>query len=146
MVGELSAPDADSPWVGRHPGSGQGSSPHAWGIAGANDVLLDSLVAQRSDGELVVGRGVPASWLDRSPISVTDFPTTGGRRAGLTMTSSGSSVTLTLRGAPPAGAVLFQLPSFLGHIASASAGSVDDATGTVTLAPTVRHVTVTLKS
>ncbi len=141
-----SAPDAASPWVGRHPGSGQGSSPHAWGIAGANDVLLDSLVAQRSDGELVVGRGVPASWLDRSPISVTDFPTTGGRRAGLTMTSSGSSVTLTLRGAPPAGAVLFQLPSFLGRIASASAGSVDDATGTVTLAPTVRHVTVTLKS
>jgi hypothetical protein len=140
------APDPASPWVGRHPGSGQGSSPHAWGIAGANDVLLDSLVAQRSDGELVVGRGVPASWLDRSPISVSDFPTTGGRRAGLTITSSGSSVTLTLRGAPPAGAVLFQLPSFLGHIASASAGSVDDATGTVTLAPTVRHVTVTLKS
>ena len=141
-----SAPDPASPWVGRHPGSGQGSSPHAWGLAGANGVLLDSLVAERADGELVVGRGVPASWLDRSPISVTGFPVTGGRRAGLTMTSSGSSVTLTLSGARPAGAVLFQLPSFVGHIASASAGSVDDATGTVTLAPSVRHVTVTLKS
>ena len=141
-----SAPDPASPWVGRHPASGQGSSPHAWGMAGANGVLLDSLVAQRTDGELVVGRGVPASWLDRSPISVTNFPTAGGRRADLTITSSGSSVTLSLRGARPAGAVLFQLPSFVGHIASASTGSVDEATGTVTLSPTTRHVTVTLKS
>ena len=50
-----SAPDPGSPWVGRHPATGQGSSPHAWGIAGANKVLLDSLVAQRADGSLVVG-------------------------------------------------------------------------------------------
>ena len=42
-----SAPNPSSPWVGEHPGSGQGSSPHAWGIAGANKVLLDSIVAQR---------------------------------------------------------------------------------------------------
>jgi hypothetical protein len=41
--------------------------------------------------------------------------------------------------------VLFQLPAFVGNIASASAGTVDEATGTVTLAPTVRTVTVTLK-
>ena len=43
-----SAPDPSSPWVGRHPATGQGSSPHAWGMAGANKVLLDSLVAQRA--------------------------------------------------------------------------------------------------
>jgi hypothetical protein len=43
------APSARTPWIGRHPAAGQGSSPHAWGIAGANKVLLDSLVAQRSD-------------------------------------------------------------------------------------------------
>ena len=61
-----SAPDPHSPWVGRHPATGQGSSPHAWGIAGADKVLLDSLVAQRSDGSLVVGRGVPPGWLDRA--------------------------------------------------------------------------------
>jgi hypothetical protein len=49
-----SAPDPASPWVGVHPGSGQGSSPHAWGIAGANKVLLDSLVAQETSGAVVV--------------------------------------------------------------------------------------------
>ena len=40
----------------------------------------------------------------------------------------------------------FQLPSFIANIASASTGTVDEATGTVTLPPTVRHVTVTLKA
>src|SRR5208282_2441968 len=85
-----SAPDPSSPWVGRHPGAGQGSSPHAWGMAGANKVLLDSLVAQRADGALVVGRGVPPAWLRLgTPITVTNFPTTDGRRAAITITSSG---------------------------------------------------------
>ena len=140
------APDSRSPWVGRHPSAGQGSSPHAWGMAGANKVLLDSLVAQKAGGALIVGRGVPPEWLRRgAPISVSNFPTTAGRRAGLTITSRGTSVALSLFGATPTGPVLFQLPSFIRNIAAASSGTVDQATGTVTLKATVRHATVTLR-
>lgn len=140
-----SAPNPRSPWVGRHPATGQGSSPHAWGIAGANKVLLDSLVAQRSDGSLVVGRGVPPAWLGHgAPISVTNFPTTAGHRIGVSISSSGRSVSLTLRGPVPAGPVLFQLPSFVQNIATTSAGTVNQRAGTVTLAATVRHVTIAL--
>ncbi len=142
-----SAPDPASPWVGRHPAAGQGSSPHAWGMAGANKVLLDSLVAVRAGGALVVGRGVPPAWLRQGgPITVTNFPTTAGRRAGLTITAAGRSVSLTLAGARPQGPVLFQLPSFLGNIATASAGTVDEAGGSVTVPPSVRHLTVTLRT
>jgi hypothetical protein len=36
-------PNTGSPWTGVHPASGNGSAPHAWGIANANKVLLDSL-------------------------------------------------------------------------------------------------------
>ncbi len=141
-----SAPDPGSPWVGRHPPTGQGSSPHAWGIAGADKVLLDSLVALQSNGSLLVGRGLPPGWLDRGvPIAVTNFPTMAGHRSGITISSSGRSVSLTLRGAVPAGTVLFQLPSFVHNIASTSAGTVSQATGTVTLRSNVRHVTVTLR-
>jgi hypothetical protein len=141
-----SAPDAQSPWVGRHPSTGQGSSPHAWGIAGADKVLLDSLVAQKSDGSLVVGRGLPPGWLDRgTAISVTNFPTTAGHRATITIFSVGRSVSLSMRGTVPPGAVQFQLPSFVHNIASASTGKVNQATGTVTLSPAVRHVTVSLR-
>jgi len=141
-----SAPDPSSPWAGRHPATGQGSSPHAWGIAGANKVLLDSLVAERAGGSLVVGRGVPPAWLHRgAPITVANFPTSAGGRAGITITCSGTTVSLTLRGAAPRGPVLFQLPSFIRDIQATSAGTVDEASGTVTVAPRTRHVTVTLR-
>jgi hypothetical protein len=140
-----SAPDPASPWVGRHPATGQGSSPHAWGMAGADKVLLDSIAAQRADGALIVGRGLPSSWLDGTPISVTNFPTTGGRRIGLTITSAGPAITLTLHGRAP-GPVMFQVPSFIRNIASKSTGHVDQAGGSVTLPPGTHRVTVEMRT
>ncbi|MGP0026541.1 MAG: hypothetical protein ACLPKE_24775 [Streptosporangiaceae bacterium] len=138
-------PNPGSPWTGTHPEAGNGSSPHAWGMANANLVLLDSLAAQRADGSLVVGRGVPSSWVSAGKlISLANFPTVAGRHLGLAIRSGGSSLTLTLSGQAPAGPVLFQLPAFVGNIAHASAGTVDERTGTVTLAATVRTVTVQL--
>jgi hypothetical protein len=143
-----SAPDPHSPWVGKgnHPGTGQGSSPHAWGIAGSDKVLLDSIVAQRADGSVLVGRGVPPQWLTTTaPIDVTNFPTTDGKRSGFTIGADGTAVTLTVSGAHPSGKILFELPSFVGNVASTSAGTVDQHTGTVTVSPSVHHVTVTLR-
>ena len=141
-----SAPDPHSPWVGHHPATGQGSSPHAWGIAGSNKVLLDSIAAQQSDGTIVVGRGVPPGWLATgTPVSVTNFPTTGGHRSTFAIDAHGTTVTLRISGALAPGKVLFELPAFVHNIASASHGVIDQATGTVTITPTVRDVTVTLR-
>jgi hypothetical protein len=141
-----SAPDPRSPWAGSHPGSGQGSSPHAWGISGSDKVLLDSVVAQRSDGSVVVGRGIPPLWLTKgAPIAVTNFPTTDGKRSNFTIDASGTTIRLTVAGAIPSGKIYFELPSFVGNVASTSSGTVDQRSGTVTLAPSVRHVTVTLR-
>ncbi len=140
-----SAPSASTPWIGKHPAAGQGSSPHAWGMSQANKVLLDSLVAQSSDGTLIVGRGVPAQWLsDGASISVTNFPTTDGKRLSLKISSRGPRVSLTLSGQSPPGEVLFELPSFTNDIAASSSGVINSATGTVTLAPRTRSVTVRL--
>jgi hypothetical protein len=137
------APATGTAWVGRHPSAGQGASPHAWGIAGANKVLLDSLVAQASNGGLIVGRGVPASWLRHGrSIAVTNFPTTDGRRLTLRISTRGRSVTLTMAGQRPAGEILFQLPSFVHNIAATSSGRVDQGTGTVAVAGSTRSVTV----
>jgi hypothetical protein len=138
-------PSPDTPWTGRHPVEGQGSSPHAWGMAQANTVLLDSLVAQRSDGSLVVGRGVPPQWLHRgATMAVTNFPATAGKRLRLTITSTGHSVILSVAGHLPSGPILFELPSFAGNIVRSSTGSIDNKSGTVTLAPHTHTVTVTL--
>ena len=75
---------------------------------------------------------------------MANFPTTAGKHLGLSIKTSGTSVTLSLSGSQPSGPVLFQLPAFVGNIAHASTGTVDEKTGTVTLAPSVRSVTVTL--
>jgi hypothetical protein len=141
----VQAPDPASPWIGNHPTAGAGASPHGWGAADANLVLLDSLIAERGDGSLIIGRGVPNPWVShRSPIALANVPIAGGHRMGLNITTSGTRVTLTLSGGSPAGPVLFQLPAFVNNIASSSAGAIDEATGTVTLPATARRVTVTM--
>ncbi|HLX87343.1 MAG TPA: hypothetical protein VKR22_02610 [Acidimicrobiales bacterium] len=140
------SPDPASPWIGTHPGGGQGSSPHAWGMAQANQVLLDSLVAQHADGSLVVGRGLPAEWLAAGDVvSVRNFPTIGGHRIDVRISSTGQAVSLDFGSGAPAGPVLFQLPDFVGNIAGASSGTVDEASGTVTIDATTGHVTVQLR-
>ncbi len=139
-----SAPSASTPWIGKHPATGQGSSPHAWGMSQANKVLLDSLAAQSSDGTLIVGRGVPAQWLrDGASISVSNFPTIDGKRLSLKISTRGRAVSLTLTG-PLSGQVLFELPAFTNDIAASSSGVINQATGTVTLASHTRRVTVRL--
>ncbi|MBV8462528.1 MAG: hypothetical protein JO368_04490, partial [Acidimicrobiales bacterium] len=137
-------PTNDGPWIGEHPTSGQGSSPHAWGMAGADKVLLDSIAAQAADGALVVGRGVPSSWLGQGSVGVTGFPTQDGRRVAVHISGGGASVALVVSG-DPTGRVLFELPAFVENIAAASSGTVDEQTGTVALRAGVRQVTVTLR-
>jgi hypothetical protein len=106
--------------------------------------LLDSLVSQRTDGSLIVGRGVPDSWVGSGQrIAVFDFPTTDGSRIGLTITTRGDAVTLQLFGRS-SGPVIFELPAFVNNIASASAGTVDNGAGAVTVAGYTPSVTVTL--
>jgi hypothetical protein len=140
------SPNPSSPWIGNHPTAGAGASPHAWGSADANLVLLDSLVAERGDGTLIVGRGVPNSWIcTRQSIDVANVPITGGRHVGVSITTLGRQVTLRLSGHRPAGALLFQLPVFVNNLAHSSAGVIDQASGTLTLSATTHTVTVQLQ-
>ena len=137
-------PSTTTPWIGNHPASGGGASPHSWGIAMGDLGLLDSLVSQRTDGSLIVGRGVPNSWVGSGRrIAVSNFPTTDGGRIGVTITTRGDAVTLQLTGKPP-GPVTFELPAFVNNIASTSAGTVDNGAGAVTIPARTRSVTVTL--
>ena len=86
---------------------------------------------------------MPADWLVKgNDISVSDFPTTNGRRVDVKITATGASVTLRVSGGAAPGDILFELPSFVNNIARSSAGSVDQATGTVTLAASTTEVTV----
>jgi hypothetical protein len=138
------APSTTTPWIGSHPASGGGSSPHSWGIALANLMLLDSVVAQRADGSLVIGRGVPNAWVaDREPFGVTNFPISGGRRIGVQVSEGGLAVTLRLTG-PASEPTAFELPAFVNNIASASAGAIDESEGVVNVPAGTNTVTVVM--
>jgi hypothetical protein len=139
------APTDSTPWIGNHPTSSGGASPHAWGTSLAAQGLIDSLASQMSDGTLIVGRGVPNSWLATGqPIVVSNFPTTDGHRLGLRISSTGHAVTLDLTGTP-SGPVVFELPAFVNNIAGASTGQVNQAAGTVTIPAGTQSVTVQLR-
>ncbi|MEU9889759.1 hypothetical protein [Sphaerisporangium sp. NPDC051011] len=131
---------------GTHATSGSGSSPHMWGQTNASKVLLDSLIAEKSNGQALVGRGIPNEWLSSGrQVSITNYPIAGGRM-GATVTSTGNTVTLNLSGSTPSGGVQFSLPAFIGNIASATTGTVDNAKGEVTLPSGTTNVTVTLST
>jgi hypothetical protein len=143
----VQAPDPSSAWIGNHPAAGAGASPHGWGSADANLVLLDSLIAERGDGTLIIGRGVPNNWVTPGQtIEVTNVPISGGHHLGMTVTTGGSQrVTLTLTGNIPTGPILFQLPAFVNNIARSTTGAINRATGTVTLSTSTRTVIVTMR-
>ena len=66
-------------------------------------------------------------------------------QTSLALSAGEAYCTLTVGGALPPGKVLFELPAFVRDVASTSAGTIDQSTGTVTIATTVRRVTVTLR-
>jgi len=69
-VGKRAGSGSGLTLIGSHPTAGAGASPHAWGEADADLVLLDSLIAERGDGSVIIGRGVPNSWIsDSNPIA-----------------------------------------------------------------------------
>lgn len=72
-------PAADSPWDRQHASGGGGSCPHMWGQATAAKALLDALLSEKTDGTLILCRGVPQSWMQAGKrICLRRFPVSGG--------------------------------------------------------------------
>ena len=143
-----------------------GACPYAWPIAGQQQGLLESLVAEglSSTGSgpytytrpLYIGRGVPNTWLTAGQsISVgnltTSYDVSSGSRStyGVSLavagSGSGRTVTVSLSGSTPGGPVYVQLPVFLSvGVTAVSGGSYNAGTHTVTA--TSNTVTITLAS
>lgn len=83
-------PEADGGiWASGGSGSGGGSCPHMWGQSTAIKVLWDSLIVQKADSTLLIGRGMPAEWIESGKKTVIrDYPLNGGRKIGFSLVSS----------------------------------------------------------
>ncbi len=139
-------PPGNTPWEGTHPSSGGGACPHMWGQSFATTGLLDSLIVEKSDGTVLVGRGVPDAWVaEGQVIELTNYPISDNRRIGIRVEGlPGNQVRLALTGDQPKGKVVFNLPIFLKGIASTSAGIFDPNEGAVILDPGITKVVIKL--
>lgn len=77
-------PDSKSKWDISHASGGGGSCPHMWGQSTATKVLFDSIICEKADGTLIIGRGIPKEWLKEGcRIQVRKYPVSGGKRVNL---------------------------------------------------------------
>jgi len=114
-----------------------------WGQSFAFRALVDSLIAEKADGTVLIGRGVPVEWTGQ-PIEVANVPVARGKRMGFVIGGTTTDVTLALTGDVPLGNVEFELPAFQGRICSASAGEVHRDEGYVELPAGMTDVMVHL--
>lgn len=126
---------------------GWGSCQHMWGQSMNTKVLLDSLICEKADGTVIIGRGVPEKWTaDGEGIAVSNFLCENGKRIGFIITAKEKEITVTLTGdALEKSTVSVELPVLVNNIADAAgADDYSNAQGKVTIPVGVREVKITL--
>ena len=137
-------PSTTSPWE-QQSCTGTGSSQHMWGQSTATKILIDSFLAEKADGTIIAGRGLPAEWnADGQEIKISDWLCNGGKRIGFTMKSTAEYIDFTLTGDELANDVSLELIALKGNIKSASGCEFDAEAGTVLIPAGTRRVRVYL--
>lgn len=141
-------PNAESPWSIDHAAGGGGSNQHMWGQSTATKVLFDSLIAQKSDGTLIIGRGIPTEWIAAGQeIALDDYPVQDDGRVGYSMTSTGSELTFAFTGDTTNVTDLsIEVIGLKNNIARVSTPGavIDQAAGTVRVPSGTEQVVITL--
>ena len=134
-------------WVGMYTPQSSYGNYESWGTNFTKQALLQACVSVKTDGTIIIGRGIPNHWLEPGKvIEWANVNVNGNRKINFKIVSEQTAVTLQIWGDTPNGNVRFDLPLFRDNIASASAGSADSVQGVVTLPPSTRSTTVTLRN
>jgi hypothetical protein len=134
-------------WVGMYTPQVSYGNYESWGTNFSKQALLQACVSVKTDGTVIVGRGIPNHWL--KPGNVIEWANVNvndNRKINFKITCERNTVTLQIWGDTPNGSLRFNLPIFKDNIASATAGIVDRVRGVLTLAPFTHSATVTLRS
>lgn len=126
----IAYPNTSSPWDTDHASGGGGSCQHIWGQSTASKVLVDSLIAEKVDGTVIIGRGIPTEWIQTGEtVALSNYPVQNNRRVGYTLTTSGKTVNIDFSG-DDLSAVRFsvELISLKDNIVSVTAKGADGET------------------
>lgn len=134
-----------SPWEGVHATSGTGRCQHMWGQSGATKVLIDSLVAEKADSTVIVGRELPNEWLTNGQtIEIESYPVFGGNMNYL-MSISDKTITIIFTGNTDR-VKSVEFLALKRNIASADGCAYNSATGTVTVPADVDTVVIEVRN
>jgi len=134
-------------WVGMYTPQVSYGNYESWGTNFSKQALLQACVSVRTDGTVIIGRGIPNHWL--KPGNVIEWANVNvndNRKINFKITSERNTVTIQIWGDTPNGSVRFNLPIFKDNIASATTGIVDRVRGVLTLSPFTHSATVTLRN
>ncbi len=139
-------PSDESPWDIDHASTGGGSCQHMWGQSTATKVLFDSLIAEKVDDTVIIGRGIPVEWLTNGQnIEIANYPVKNNNRIGYKLTTTGATVTLEFTGDVSKVPFSLELMGLKNNIKSAGGLSFNQEKGTVTVPAGTQKVTVQMK-
>jgi len=131
-------------WAGMYLPQESYGNYESWGTSFSKQAILQACASVHVDGTVIIGRGIPDSWL--RPGAVVEWRNVNvndGRLLHFTITSTGAKVVLDLAGDLLLGDVVLDLPVLSGNVTGVTAGTVCPS-GAVRLDPTQRSVEVTL--
>jgi hypothetical protein len=119
----------------------------SWGLSGNDKALLQTSISNAADGSVIIGRGIPNSWITSGvPITWNNVPVSGNHNVNVNISASGNAISLSLTGGPTTGPIKFELPAFVGNIVSTTTGTIDNTNGIVTMPAGTASVTVTVQN
>lgn len=131
-------------WDRASSNGGGGSCQHMWGQSTATKVLLDSFLAEKADGSVIAGRGLPLEFNgDGEKIEISNWLCNAGKRIGFMMETNDKTITFTLTGDALEHDVSLELPALVDNIGSVSADcTYDAAAGTVHIPAGIKTATI----
>jgi hypothetical protein len=119
----------------------------SWGASFSNQALLQVCASVKTDGTVIIGRGIPDYWLE--PGSVIEWANVNvnqGRKISFRITAVKSEIRLRIWGDIRNGEVHLNLPVLKNNIAASDAGRIDNEKGLVALSPSTHSVSVKLRN
>ena len=140
-------PKESSIWDIAHAPGGGGSCQHMWGQSVNTKVLFDSLIAEKIDGSIIIGRGIPKEWLVKGEeIKIADYGIGNNKHIGYNMTSEGKNIRISILGDIPENKITIEMPLLKNNIEAVTSGTIDNEKGIVTLSKDTKEVIITLKN
>lgn len=143
----INYPKESSLWDIPHAPGGGGSNQHMWGQSVNTKVLFDSLIAEKIDGKVILGRGIPKEWLVKGEeIKVSNYGIGNNKHTGFSMVSEGKNIKVSMLQDTPENIISIEMPFLKNNIASVTSGTINNEKGIVEISKDTKEVTITLKN